>query len=116
LRVPYLQDGVARHPAGILGVAAVSVVSGALGSVERLGKVYDALLGRENPAVGSEWDVKTLAGEALHSGGRVRITAEDGAAGVSITLFTTAKEFAGRKVGGDVGDGLVIEFQLVAAH
>lgn len=113
LRVPYLQDGVARHPAGVVGVAAVSVSPGAPDDTGGLGMVYDVLLGRDERGDGSGWRVGTPAGNGLHPGGRVLLKPDGGARSVSITLFTSSPEFVGR-TGGDVGSGVRLEFELVA--
>jgi hypothetical protein len=122
LRVPYLQEhgGSTKHPAGVVGVALVSVTPG--GDAEDAGsldKVYSALLrGREPEEEDSLWDLKTLDGEKLHDGGQVRFesVAEGVAPGISVAFFTDSEEFVGSRVGGEVDGGALLEFELVAAR
>ncbi|KAH8668985.1 glyoxalase-like domain-containing protein [Xylariales sp. PMI_506] len=129
-RVPYRGDDggapATRHPAGILGVAAVSVTPRDEGEARQLEKAYGALLGSGGDDAGaaeeegddSLWELRTF--EAVHPGGQLRLEApsggEDGGSLLSIAFYTRSKEFAGKKVGGEVADGVTLEFELVAAE
>ncbi|KAK9424790.1 hypothetical protein SUNI508_13443 [Seiridium unicorne] len=116
LRVPYLQDRVAQHPKGTVGVALVSVTPKEQEEAEKLDNVYSALLGGEASADDSLWDLKTLSGEKLHTGGQVRLEAVGGTVSVSIALFTSSRSFEGQKVGGQITADVKLEFELVAAN
>ncbi|KAK6223969.1 hypothetical protein LQW54_000115 [Pestalotiopsis sp. IQ-011] len=116
LRVPYKQDGVAKHPSGAVGVALVSVTPPEQATAERLDKVYGALLGGDAFEDDSLWDLKTLEGEELHAGGQVRLETVQNEKSVSIALFTDSKEQGGKKVGGYVDEKTRLEFELVAAN
>lgn len=113
LRVPYTQDGVAKHPSGAVGVALVSVTPPEQATAEKLDKVYDALLGGDQDD--SLWDLKTLEGEKLHTGGQVRLETVQDEKSVSIALFTDLKELEGKTVGGYVNKKTKLEFELVVS-
>ncbi|KAF2998106.1 hypothetical protein E8E14_005505 [Neopestalotiopsis sp. 37M] len=115
LRVPYRQDGVAKHPTGAVGVALVSVTPTEATQAEKLDKVYDALLGDEASEDDSLWDLTTLEGEKIHTGGQLRLEPAQDVKSVSIALFTDLKELEGKTVGGNIGDNISLEFELVAA-
>lgn len=115
LRVPYLQDGVARHPAGAVGISMVSVTPHEQEEVEQLDKVYNALLGERSTADDSFWDLKTLAGANVHTGGQIRLKATAESMSLSISLFTNKNEFAGQNIGGRIADGIDLMFEFVSA-
>lgn len=116
LRVPYKQDGVAKHPSGAVGVALVSVTPPEQATAEKLDRVYDALLGGDASEDDSLWDLKTLEGNKLHTGGQVRLETVQNEKSVSIALFTDSKEQEGRKVGGYADEKTRLEFELVPAN
>lgn len=115
LRVPYKQEGVAKHPSGAVGVALVSVTPPEQAAAEKLDKVYDALLGGDTSEDDSLWDLKTLEGDKIHTGGQVRLETVRGEKSVSIALFTDLKELEGKTVGGHVNEKTKLEFELVVA-
>ncbi|ETS75278.1 hypothetical protein PFICI_12222 [Pestalotiopsis fici W106-1] len=115
LRVPYKQDQVVKHPTGAVGVSLVSVTPTGGAQAERLDKVYNALLSGETSEDDSIWDLATLEGEKIHTGGQVRLEPARDVKRVSIALFTELKELEGKKVGGNVDDNIKLEFELVAA-
>ncbi|KAI1857277.1 uncharacterized protein JN550_013360 [Neoarthrinium moseri] len=115
LRVPYIKPGVSQHPTGAVGVALVSVTPDDQAEAERLDKAYGAILGGDEAESDSIWDLKTLAGEALHAGGQVRLGAAADKARLSISLFTGSGAFVGKKVGGKVTDDVSLEFEFIAA-
>jgi hypothetical protein len=115
LRVPYLQDGVADHPTGVVGVALVSVTPDDPAKAEKLDKVYDALLGEESSSDDSLWDIRTIAGKDFHPDGQVRLEAVGNLSRVSLTLFTNSDKYEGTKIGGNITENVRLEFELVSA-
>ncbi|KAI2466952.1 glyoxalase-like domain-containing protein [Annulohypoxylon bovei var. microspora] len=116
LRVPFEQPGNAEHPSGAVGVAKVEVLPALSKTAESAKGVYDALFeGRRAAETGGEWDLSSLAGEKVHSGGVVRLGARDGPARIDISFFTDDESWVGREVGGKIDEGHTLTFHLVAA-
>ncbi|KAI2616755.1 glyoxalase-like domain-containing protein [Hypoxylon sp. NC1633] len=117
LRVPYGEPGVAKHPSGIVGVAGIEVLTDPGKAAESAEGVYDALLGKREGkgGAGTGWDIGSLAGEAVHSGGVIHSGVTDGTPGVNISFFTEDESWVGKLGGGRVDEKHSFTFKFVAA-
>lgn len=112
LRVPYRQDGVTTHGCGAFGPALVALapVAGARADLER---VYGALLGTSSSGPAPSWALRTPAGQPEHPVAHIRLDGDGAPGSLRLHLFTNKSDFAGRIVGGEVGQGLSLAFELV---
>lgn len=107
-RVPYEQDGVTTHGCGAVGAAIVALTPPAAAQAD-LERVYGALLGEG-------WALRAPVARPEHPGARFRLDRGDDAPGsLRLHLFTNKSDLAGRTVGGEVGPGLSLAFELVFA-
>ncbi|KAI1385968.1 glyoxalase-like domain-containing protein [Hypoxylon trugodes] len=113
LRVPYREEGTTKHPTGIVGVAKVEVLPGDAKAVGSARGVYDVLLDKKDSE--GSWELGSLDGEKVHSGGEVRLGSSDGSSRVEISFFTDDESLVGKTVGGKVDDEHTLTFHLVAA-
>ncbi|KAK8126951.1 glyoxalase [Apiospora kogelbergensis] len=115
-----------EHASGAVGVAVLQVTPPSAletptgrggGDESDLRKVYDVLFDGKMDEEGGRWAVEVF--EARHEPGEVRLGERgrdgDGTEKLSLALFTTSREFAGRTVGGPVTDKVRLEFEFVFA-
>ncbi|KAK6840873.1 hypothetical protein PG987_001733 [Apiospora arundinis] len=122
LRVPYREQALAKHASGAVGVAVLQVAPPS-SSASDLRPVYDVLFSKVQQGDDSRagrWTVETPE-PGHHKGGEVHLveqgasSSDGGKKKLSLKLFTTSPEFAGRKIGGPVTDQIRLEFEFVSA-
>ncbi|KAK7990152.1 hypothetical protein PG989_010467 [Apiospora arundinis] len=127
LRVPYREQPLVKHASGAVGVAVLQVAPpSSPSSASDLRAVYDVLFSKkeksEDGSQVSRWTVKTPE-PGHHKGGEVYLVEQGTSSSndegekkkLSLKLFTTSPEFAGRKIGGPVTDQVRLEFDFIPA-
>ncbi|KAK8087613.1 hypothetical protein PG997_002574 [Apiospora hydei] len=125
LRVPYREQGgkLAEHASGAVGVAVLQVTppAAAAAESEHLRPVYDVLFSKSESGVEGRWAVGTPE-EGHHQHGEVHLKTDSGnnvnqkgTEKLTITFFTTSRDFAGRKIGGHITDQVRLEFEFVSS-